>query len=65
MESIHQQNQTQINEDNICENIKHVDYDYKVVDKVILNNNATYKYEAPYKGPFAITQFWINVMVTI
>ena len=35
-----QQKQTQINRDNIRENIKRVDHDYKVGDKVMLNNNA-------------------------
>ena len=39
-ELICQKNQTQINKDNICENIKRVDHDYKVVDKVMLNNHS-------------------------
>ena len=31
----------------------------------MLNNNAAYKYETPYKGPFVITQCWTNGTVTI
>ena len=37
---ISQRNQTQINEDNIRENIKRVEHNYKVGDKVMLNNNT-------------------------
>ena len=57
-ELICQRNQTKINKDNIRENIKIVDHDYKVRDKVMLNNNAAYKYETPYKFPFVIKPFW-------
>ena len=39
-ELIRQKNQTKINKDNIRKNIKQVDHDYKVGDKVILNNKA-------------------------
>ena len=39
-----------------------VDHDYKVGDKVILNNSAAYKYETPYNGPFVIAQCWTNGM---
>ena len=46
-ELICQQKQTQISKDNIRKNIKRVDHDYKVGDKVILNNNADFKYETP------------------
>ena len=34
------QKQTQINKDNIRKNRKWVEHDYKVGDKVMLNNNA-------------------------
>ena len=37
---IRQQNQTQVNRDNIRENRTQVDHDYKVRDKVMLNNHA-------------------------
>ena len=64
-ELISQKNQAQIIEDNIYENIKRDDHYYKVRDKVILTNNAGYKYETPYKGPFMITQCCTNVTVTL
>ena len=31
----------------------------------MLNNNTSYKYETPYKGPFVINQFWTNITVTL
>ena len=37
----------QINKDNIRKNNKTFDHDYKVGDKVMLANNAAYKYETP------------------
>ena len=43
-ELIHQENQTQINKDNICENMKRNYHNYKVRDKVMLNNQTAYKY---------------------
>ena len=64
-ELIHQQKKAQINKDNIRENRNRVDHDYKVVDKVVLNNNSAYKYETPFKGPFVITQCFINVTVSL
>ena len=63
-ELIRQQKQTQINKDNIRENIKRVDQDYKVRDKIMLNNHSAYKYENPYKGPFVMTHFCTNGPVT-
>ena len=62
---IRQQNQTQINKDNIRENNKRVDHDYKFGDKVMLDNNAAYKYETPYKGLFVIIQCRTNGRVTL
>ena len=47
-----QQNQTQINKYNIRENSKIVDHNYTVGDKVIINNNYSFKYTTPYKGQF-------------
>ena len=55
----------QINKDNICKNNKRVDHDYKVGDKAMLTNNAAYKYETAYKGPFVITQFFTIQMLNI
>ena len=31
----------------------------------MLTSNSAYKYETPYKGPFFISQFWINGTVTL
>ena len=64
-ELIHQRKQTQINEENIRENIKRFDHEYKVGDKLMVNKNAAIRYETSYKGPFVITQFWTNDKVTI
>ena len=44
-ELIHQKNQTQINKDHICKNSKIVNCDYKVRDKLMLNNKAAFRYE--------------------
>ena len=55
----------QSNKDNIRENDKRVDHNYKVRDKVMLINNYAYKYEMPYYGPFVITWCWINGMFTL
>ena len=55
----------QINKDNICKNIKLVYHDYKVRDKIMLNNQTAYKYEIPYKGPFVITRCFTNGMVNL
>ena len=62
---IRQQMETQNNKYNICKNIKRVDHECKVRYKVIINNNAVYKYEIPYKGPFLIVQCCTNGMVEL
>ena len=64
-ELIRHKNQAKINKDNIRENNKRVDYNYKVGDKVMINNHAAYKYEIPHKGPFPITKCWNNGMVIL
>ena len=40
-----------INKNNIRENNKRVDHNYKFGDKFILTHNDEYKYEMPYYGP--------------
>ena len=62
---IGQRKQTQINKDNTHKNSKRFDHDYKVRDKVMLNNHAAYKYETPYKGPFVIKKRWNNSTVIL
>ena len=39
--------------------------DKKYGHNVMLVNNATYRYERPYNGPFLILQCWANVTVTL
>ena len=51
-ESICHQNQAQISKDNIRENIKRTEHEYKVVDKVMLVYSTALKYENPYKDLF-------------
>ena len=54
-----------MNKDNIRENNKRVDHDYKVGDKVMINNHYVCKYETPYKGPYVKTKCWTNGTVTL
>ena len=62
---IWQNKQSQINDDNILENMSTVDYGYQVRDKVMIRNNAAYKYKTPYKGSYKIIQCWTNVTVKL
>ena len=55
-ELLRQWKQAQINKDNILENSKRVDHDYKVGDKVMIANNAAFIYETLYNRPFEITK---------
>ena len=64
-ELIIQINQAQSNKYIIRENNKRVDHKYKVGDKVILNNSASYKYKNPYKVPLVTKRRWINGTVTL
>ena len=50
--------QMQINKYNIHKNIKSVDHDYKVEDKVIFTNNDDFKYEISCNDPF-----WDNAVL--
>ena len=62
---INQKNQAQNNKYNIHENLKIVDHDYEVEDKVVLINNTEYKYEMPYNGPFVKTKCCTNGTVML
>ena len=55
-ELLRQRNQAQTSKKNIRKNIKRDEHDYKVGDKVMLNNSNEYKQETPYTAPFVITQ---------
>ena len=59
-ELMHQQKQTQLNEDNTRESRHRVEYDFKIVGNVMLTKHTAHKYETPYKGLFVITQCWTN-----
>ena len=50
---------------NIIENSKCILHQYKVGDKVMLENHRTNKYEQPYKSPYLITQVNTNETVHI
>ena len=65
LELIRQQKLTRINKDKISKNSKIVDHEYKVGDKAMLNNNATFKHENPYFRPFEIIKCWINGMIKL
>ena len=62
---IYWQKQTQINKDNIHENIKTFEHKFQVLDKAMLNNHDAYKYETPYKGSFWIVKYWAIGTVTL
>ena len=64
-ELIRQQKLKRINKYDICKNNNKFDHNYKVVDKFMVDNNAAYKYETSYKGPFVIMHFWTNGEVTL
>ena len=54
-ELIHQWKQIKINKNSIRKNSKIVERNYKVRNKVILNNNDVLRYETPYKVPFELS----------
>ena len=64
-EFIHQENKTKIDKYNIHKNSRIVYHNFKVVDKLILNDNSAFKFETLYKGPLSITQCCTNVMVAL
>ena len=45
---------------NIIENTKHIPHQYKVGDKVMLENHRANKYEQLYKGPYLVMQINTN-----
>ena len=45
---------------NIIENSKCIPHQYKVGDKVMLENHRVNKYEQPYKGPYLVMQINTN-----
>ena len=55
----------QINKDNIRENGKILDHEYKVGDKFMFKNNAAFKYDIEYKGLFYIILCFTNDTVKL
>ena len=49
-----------ISKNNIIENSKRIPHQYKVGDKVMLENHCANKYEQLYKGPYLVTQVNTN-----
>ena len=64
-ELVLQKKQKQTNKYTIHKNNKSVDHNYKVRNKLILDNNDYFKYEIMYKGPFDIKQCCTNVKVKL
>ena len=54
-----------IDKNNERENAKHVDYDYKVGEKVLIFTPDPNKMEPPREGPFSIIQVHTNGTVTL
>ena len=54
-----------IRKNNIIKNSKHIPYQYKVGDMVMLENHGSNKYEQPYKGPYLVTQVNTNGTVRL
>ena len=49
-----------IRKNNIIKNLKHIPYQYKVGDMVMLETHHANKYEQPYKGPYLVVQVNTN-----
>ena len=54
-----------IHKNNIIENSKCISHQYKVGDKVMLENHHANKYEQLYKGPYLVTQVNTNGTVCL
>ena len=57
--------QERIRKNNIIENSKCIPHQYKVGDKVMVENHHTNKYEQPYKCPYLVTQVNTNGTVCL
>ena len=56
----------QVNKDNIRENSKRVAHDYRPGDQVLVTKDGHFrKLDAPYQGPFPITEVYVNGTVRI
>ena len=55
-EHIRQRKQLQINHNNMRENMRRNNHQYKVGDKILVKHKKNYKHELEFMGPFPITQ---------
>ena len=62
---ISQHKQAQINKYFIRKNTNRIDQDYRVGDKIMINNRSVYKYKTPFRGPCKVFQIWKNGTVTL
>ena len=54
-----------IENNNQLENKNRKPHTYRIQEKVLFHNKKANKHEAPYVGPYTITQVWTNGNVTI
>jgi hypothetical protein len=54
-----------IEKNNKAENVKQIDHNYNVGDKVLITRGTVNKYEAPYEGPYTITKVNYNGTVCL
>ena len=54
-----------MNKYNTFENKHRVEHECKIPDDVMFTNNTAYRRENPFKGPFVITQCFINRTVKL
>ena len=65
-QAITKKKQSQVNKDNIRENSKRVAHDYRPGDQVLVTKDGHFrKLDAPYQGPFPITEVYVNGTVRI
>ena len=54
-----------IEKDAINENSTGIDYDFNIVDKVLVRKHQAYKYKTPFQYPYEIFRTWTNRTITI
>ena len=64
-EHIRQRKQLRINHNNMQENMRRNNHQYKVGDKILVNRKKNSKHELEFMGPFPITQINDNGTVRI
>ena len=65
-QAISRRKQAQVDKDNLRENSKRIAHDYRPGEQVLVVKDGIFrKLEAPYQGPFAITDVYVNGTVRI